>query len=282
MIEAGDAVVLPPPGGYAERPTAALHSSNSYDWGTPAILRRFAACVLRPSSLAGAIDLDYTSSAYWHTYWPDGARPAMYLDGAPGRDVLVEADRRRALKSQSCGAGFQNPPGFDGGEMVQKCWSIFEHDHAIGWLGSGCWIGFSLEQLASLQGLPALQEGSPRSPRNPLSGELVVTIVPSRRARYELHPEQLITLCEKKLAKKKEPKERLPLERKIEALRKRATDDPVPGDSPTHASYVTFLMNRERPIRRRQLAAMKDFLRGQADQPRSLLQRAEVVGVIDA
>src|SRR4029077_2309607 len=95
-----------------EAPRAlAQHSNASADWGTPELVRRLAACVLRPAAMTNAIDLDYSSSAYWNQWWPDAkSRPAAYLDGSPGRDVLIEADRRAAISPlglPSCGAGFE-------------------------------------------------------------------------------------------------------------------------------------------------------------------------------
>ena len=181
--------------GQVARSTLAMHSAASPDWGTPPIIRHFCASFLRPAANGGAIDLDYASSAYWQSHWPIGTRPSAYLDGSEGRDVLVEADRRAAVKARTCGAGFFNPPGLDGGRMIQRCWEVCEQDHRTGWLGSGAYIGFSLEQLASLQGV---------GERNPLScGDgTVITVVPSRRIRYELHPEALIALLRKKQARR--------------------------------------------------------------------------------
>jgi len=252
----------------------AQHSSASPDWGTPMILRRFAACVLRPAALGEAIDLDYASSAYWHGYWPDArSTPMTYLDGSPGRDVLVQADRRAVMKTNSCGAGYLNAPGLNGGEMVQRCWEVFDGDHLSGWLGSGVWIGFSLEQFASLQGV---------STRNPLTvgkDDLITTIVPPRRVRYLLHPEALIELVKKKQARRERGgKEWLALQRKIEALRGRSDDSPVAGDAPPHASYLSILWHKERAVRRRQMEAARAFLKAQGDQDRSPLQNVAIVG----
>lgn len=254
----------------------AMHSAASPDWGTPMVLRRFAACVLRPAAMGEAIDLDYASSAYWQKWWPDPKdRPAAYLDGSPGRDVLVAADRRNA--APRLGSGFLNPPGLGGGEMVQKCWSLLEEDHRTKQLGSGVWIGFSLEQLASLQSI--------NCPRNPLTtgaDDLITTIVPSRRARYILHPEALIAITQKKLAKREKGSlVWLAEQRKIEMLKKRVNDEPVPGDAPTHASYITILYHRDRAVRRRQMEAARQFLKAQASIDKSLLQRFEAIGPLE-
>lgn len=251
----------------------AQHSAVSAEWGTPEILRRFAACVLRPAAvMSEAIDLDYASSAYWHQFWPDAkSRPAAYLDGSPGRDVLVEEDRRASFLGRVGGTGVLNAPGLFGGEMVKRCWELFEQDHCAERLGSGVWIGFSLEQFASLQ-----KSGV----RSPLSIERgITTLVPSRRARYLLHPDALIALLERKRIRRDPGSvERAAFDRKIEVLRARADDSPVAGDAPPHASYVSILWHRSRAVRRRQMVDARRFLRVQAEQTRSLLQSVAIVG----
>ena len=160
--------------------------------------------------------------------------------------------------------------------MVQKCWALFEEDHRTKQLGSGVWIGFSLEQLASLQGV---------NDRNPLTtgtDDLITTIVPSRRARYILHPEALIAITLKKLAKReKGSKEWIAEQRKIETLKKRVDDSPVPGDAPTHASYISILWARDRAVRRRQMEAARQFLKAQASVDKSLLQKFEAIGPME-
>ena len=250
----------------------AMHSSAAADWGTPHLIRRFAACVLRPASVGDSIDLDYASSAYWHLQWPDRTRPDVYLDGSSGRDVLELADRVAALPKGGVGTGFINPPGFGGGEMVQRCWEVFELDHREGRLRSGVFVGFSLEQLACLQGV---------APRHPLSGEDITTLVPSRRARYLLHPEQAIAIAEKKLSRRPNRTDP-PLERHIARLRGRSDDSPITGDAPPHASSFTILWAKDKPTRRRQMDACKSFLAAQAqpDQSKSLFHEVAVIGTL--
>lgn len=257
------------------RPPLAMHSAASPDWGTPMILRRFAACVLSPAAMGPAIDLDYASAAYWQSWWPDPKdRPSAFLDGSPGRDVLVATDRRNA--APRLGSGFFNPPGLGGGEMVQKCWGLFEEDHRTKQLGSGVWIGFSIEQLASLQGVAS---------RNPLTtgtDDLITTILPSRRARYILHPEVLIALTQKKRAKRKKNSPQWLAEgRLIERLRARTDDAPVSGQAPTHASYFSILWHRDRAVRRQQMEAARKFLKEQATVDKSLLQKFEAIGPLE-
>lgn len=263
--------VAPGPGGLV------MHSAANADWGTPMLLRRFVAAVLRPAAkMGGSIDLDYSSSVYWQAWWPDGDCPRRYLDGSPGKDILVVADREAVCPDPGPGSGFLNPAGLDGGTMVQKCWEIFEQDHATKKLGSGIWTGFSLEQTSSLQGI---------TERNPLTvgvEDLITTIVPSRRCRYLLHPEQFLTILRKKQAKRKRrSKLWLAEQRKIEQLKRRTDDAPVPGNAPSHASYISILWAFSRSVRRRQMAAARQFLAEQRKDEKSLLYRFEAIGPLD-
>jgi len=252
-----------------------MHSSANADWGTPMLLRRFAATVLRPAAkLGGSIVLDYSTSAYWQAWWPDGDCPRTYLDGSLGKDVLSAADRQAVCSD--CGSGFLNPAGLDGGAMVQKCWKIFEQDHAEKRLGSGVWIGFSLETMASLQGI---------TDRNPLTvgaEDFITTIVPSRRCRYLLHPEQFIVITRKKQAKRdRRSKLWLAEQRKIEKLKSRFDDAPVTGNAPSHSSYLSILWSPVRAVRRRQMAATRQFLTEQHKDEKSLLYRFEAIGPLN-
>ena len=40
--------------------------------------------------MGGSIDLDYSTSAYWQAWWPEGDCPRTYMDGGSGKDVLIE------------------------------------------------------------------------------------------------------------------------------------------------------------------------------------------------
>lgn len=267
-------------------PAIAMHSAASPEWGTPGILRRFAARVLAPAALnrdrmrgnlcvvARAIDLDYASSAYWNQWWDEPDRPLAFLDGSKGRDVLVEADRRAA--APQLGSGFFNPPGIGGGEMVQRCWTLFEKDHREEKLGSGGWIGFSVEQFGSLQN---------HGERNPLTcgeDDLITTIVPSRRAHYVVHPLQLIAITRRKMKKRERGnKQRRKEQTLIERIRNRIDDAPMDGGAPSHLSYVSFLWHRDRAVRSVQMEAARDFLNEQKADPKSLLYKFEVIGRLE-
>lgn len=253
----------------------AMHSAASFDWGTPMLLRRFSACVLRPAAMGQAIDLDYASGAYWQRWWPDPKdRPHAFLDGSKGRDVLVEADRRAA--APRLGSGHLNPPGIGGGEMVQRCWELFEKDHREHKLGSGFFVGFSVEQLGSLQNV------GERNPLTTAADDLITTIVPSRRAHYVVHPEQLIAITQKKQKKRdKKSKQWQKEQRLIEKLRNRTDDAPVDAGAPSHLSYVSILWHRDRAVRRVQMEAARSFLKEQQADPKSLLHKFAVIGSLE-
>lgn len=250
----------------------AMHSAASPDWGTPMVLRRFGAVVLAPVARGPAIDLDYSSSVYWQAWWPEPSyQPRAFLDGSRGRNVLVEADRRAACPR--LGSGFLNAPGLGGGDMVQQCWGIFEEDHRLQKLGSGCWIGYSIEHFGSFQNI---------SERNPLTTgaeDLITTIVPSRRANYVLHPEQLIAITlRKQRSRLWRSKQWLTEQRLIDKLRARSSDAPVSAGAPSHLSYVTFLWHPNRDERRAQMKEAREFLKDQNGNPKSLLHKFEVIG----
>ena len=251
---------------------SAQHSAASPDWGTPHVLKRFAACVLRPAAMGEAIDLDYASSAYWQKWWPDPKdRPGAFLDGSKGRDVLVEADRHSACSRR--GSGFLNAPGLGGGEMVQLCWELLEKDHREQKLGSGFYQGFSVEQFGSLQNV---------GERNPLTAseeDLITTIVPSRRAHYILHPVQLIEITKKKLKRRDRKSAQWQKEQRlIDKLENRKDDAPVDGGAPSHLSFSSILWHRSRAVRNQQMKAARDFLKEQQADPKSLLFKFEAIG----
>lgn len=247
---------------------SAMHSAERPDWGTPIVGKILAARVLAPAANSTWIDLDYATNAYWHAHWPEGMQPRFYLDGSRGRDVLLQKDRRNAVGAV-CGAGFMNPPGLDGGKMVKKCWRLLVEDYLSDWLRSGVYVGFSLEQLASLQGA---------APLHPLSPG-VVTILPSRRGRYLLHPDQLIALYRKKLKKlKRGAASYKALDKKVKGLRSRTNDDPVVGAAPTHASFITCLLSKRKATRVQQLEQLRAFLDEQTHVDRSWFQKVAVIG----
>ena len=252
----------------------AMHSAASPEWGTPMLLRRFGARVLAPAAMGRSIDLDYASSAYWNQWWDEADRPQVFLDGSKGRDVLVEADRRTV--AGRLGSGFLNPPGIGGGDMVQKCWQIFEQEHREEKLGSGFYVGFSVEQFGSLQNV---------GDRNPLTcgeDDLITTLVPSRRAHYVVHPEQLIAITKKKQKRRdRKSKEWQREQRLIKRLRDRTDDAPVDAGAPSHLSFVSILWHRDRAVRCTQMEATRAFLKEQQADKKSLLFKFEAIGPLE-
>jgi len=255
-------------------PAIVMHSAASPEWGTPMLLRRFGARVLAPAAMGRAIDLDYASSAYWNQWWDEEDRPHAFLDGSKGCDVLVEADRSSA--APRLGSGFMNPPGIGGGDMVQHCWGLFEQDHREEKLGSGFFVGFSVEQFGSLQNV------GERNPLTVAEDDLITTIVPSRRAHYVVHPLQLIAITQRKMKKRERgDKQRRKEQELIARIRNRTDDAPMDGGAPSHLSYITCLWHRDRAVRRTQMEAARAFLKEQQTNPKSLLHKFEVIGPLE-
>lgn len=130
--------------------TGALHSSASAEWGSPPEVVEFA------RDLMGGIDLDPASSRHWNR--------------------TVKAKRIYTAEDNGLirpweGRVFCNPPGDRSGKLIQRFWRKLVRDsiHTT----ASFWVGFSLEQLVSLQ----------KFARNPLA-ERVWLIVPRQRIHY--------------------------------------------------------------------------------------------------
>jgi hypothetical protein len=112
----------------------------------------------------GRIDIDPASSAKWN----ETIKAKVFYDGSEGRDGLVEPWR---VGSEVGGPRvFLNSPGDKTGKLVQAFW---ERAVAL-WLACEIdtlfWVGFSLEQLVSLQKFEV----------NPLSEQVWTAILPAR------------------------------------------------------------------------------------------------------
>ncbi len=268
------------------KPRQALTSSASAEWGTGELVRRFAACVLRPAAIADqAIDLDAMSSAYWQAQWAPADRPRGFFDGSPGRDIFSIDDWEAEIKRLSIGkldvrigSAFCNPAGDASGTVIQDAWYALNDLHRAKKIGSFFWVGFNLEQLRSL--IPDDAETA-RDALNPLDAR-VCTVMPSKRISYMVHPDAMIKLVKIKISRYTAAlsgsSELARLNRQLEILNTRSDDSPVVGSAPTHASYLTIVWHHESTIRRRQQRAAKDFLRGQRDLPKSALVRAMAIG----
>lgn len=112
--------------------------------------------------------------------------------------------------------------------------------------------------------------------------DLITTIVPSRRAHYVLHPDQLIAITKKKQKRRERKSKQWNAEQRlIEKLRNRTEDRPVDGGAPSHLSYLTVLWHRDRAVRRRQMVEALVFLKDQQADPKSLLHKFEVIGPLE-
>lgn len=287
--------------GKANTKPSAQHSADSPDWGTPAEMKMLALRVLKPAAPQRAngcaISLDYSSSAYWQSHWASLAeddlftvsstRPAAFLDGKPGRNVL-ELKHRLAAYGRAgvaampghgfSGTGFINPAGLDGGDMVQQCWRLFVDDYLKNRMISGVWVGFNIETLSSLQNLADME--TPLHPLSVCDPQLAAlsTIIPSRRARYLVHPKRMEAVIKKKIARHESgTKERRALRKQLAKLRARKTDAPVSGDQPPHASYVTILWARDMRLRADQYDRLRAFLVDAARDPKALFHRCALL-----
>jgi hypothetical protein len=137
-------------------PPRAMHLSESADWGSPPEVIQLARDVL------GRIDLDPATSNYWNHH---GVR-ANYIIGALG-ETMPWAVRGRGTPVTV----FLNPPGDKSGQLVKAFWSRLVHEWTCGVVDSAVWVGFSLEQLVTLQSAPI----------NPMTLPMVV---PRRRLSF--------------------------------------------------------------------------------------------------
>lgn len=119
--------------------SSAAHSAESDDWGTPVAVVEFARHVL------GDIDYDSCSSDYWNHHTVKAKR--------------FYTAERTVLDGLLVGRVLCNPPGGKvPGTQRSLPKAVWEH-HVDAWrrgaVDGVVWIGYSLEQLVSLQGSPA-------------------------------------------------------------------------------------------------------------------------------
>lgn len=165
------------------RRVKAQHSSATEEHGTPPHIVGHGRNVM-----GGVIHLDPASSAFWNRR----VRAEQYY-----------TKRQNALRQRWFGNVLCNPPGDKTGKLVQAFWLRLVEFYLAGDVTQAVWVGFSLEQLASLQGIVDSDTG--RTMPDPL---WFPTLVPRRRLHYQ----------EKKSATRSER-----------------------SKNPPHASYVTWL-----------------------------------------
>jgi hypothetical protein len=262
---------------------SALTSAATFDWGSSPTLQRFAAAVLAPAStsVTYAINVDAASSLYWRQHWGQGERPELFLDGSPGKDALDPAAWEALARKLGgpIGSVVCNPPGIGNGSIVQRFWAMLEALHANGTIGSLFWIGFRLDQLRSL--VPLLGKKSWLA--HPLRPD-VCTIFPGKRINYLAQPEAMIQILDKRMGSRRcSDSERARLLRRKEALElalAKGDDHPVPGPSPTHASYVSILWHHTSAIRKKQQAAARAFLAAEAENKKSAFVPYAAIGAV--
>lgn len=267
-------------------PRAALTSAATFDWGSSHGLQRLAAAVLAAAAtnqVGAAIDLDCATSAYWHRAWCPQCRPAHFFDGStPSLDALDERawGNLAAHLGGTIGAAYCNPPGEGGGAKVKAFWAMLEVLLRRGLVGSLCWTGFNLDQARSL--IPNELTGKKGKGwiLHPLGRhKRVITIFPGRRIPYLAQPEHMMEIIGTRLTSKRcKGSERARLIARYDALRARTTDAPVPGPSPTHASYVTIVLSAVSVTRIAQIEMLRAFLDAEQSDLRSVFAPCAVIG----
>jgi len=108
----------------------AMHLSESAEWFTPVEI------ITATHSLMGAIDLDPASN---HAA-QKRVKAAAFYD-----------EERNGLVRQWNGRVFLNPPGDKQGRLPKAFWSKLIQEYVYGDVTEAVYLGFSLEQLVSLQ-----------------------------------------------------------------------------------------------------------------------------------
>lgn len=179
----------------------ALHSAATCEHGSPPAAVELARYAL------GGIDLDPATSAYWNEHV---VRAARFYDRAAN-----------GLRQPWAGRVWLNPPGADDDagtdNLVRPFWERLVEHWREGLIDGAVWLGYSLEQLATLQGGAA----------HPL---MFVTLVPCERFRF---------------LSRRVKTGRVGLDGR--ELMADAPGPPREGESPTHGNFVTLLPTRRSP-----------------------------------
>lgn len=162
---------------------SAQHSMETDEHGTPPEFIRLA------HETMGGIDVDPASSPAWNknvgatriiTKEQNGLRTPWFSD-APSPLELLTSKTRPLRPAISAGAELDppvrrvicNPPSDKRGALVAAFWRALTRYFQRGWVTSGVWIGFNVEQLSRLQRVGA--------PSHPLQH---ITLIPRVRADY--------------------------------------------------------------------------------------------------
>lgn len=193
------------------------HSSESPKWGTNPEMIAIAHAVLCTATRQRQIYVDPFSEDEFNAHvgaW-------RILTGEKGRDAFVDrwiddgvSPRADHLLSglwlPAAPAGYRvhvgdeeymlptamvNPPGSEDGESVKKAWRILELMWRLGWLpGGAMWIGFTLNQMQTLQRVGGEDDGSFLSPL----AQRFVRCIPARRMPYTAHSSRPATRTDKR------------------------------------------------------------------------------------
>jgi hypothetical protein len=126
---------------------------------------------------------------------------------------------------------------------VKAFWSRLVYEWAHGVVDSAVWVGFSLEQLVSLQSELI----------NPCT---LPQLVPSRRLSFRQRPEAAAQAMFKRARALDEAgfiQRASAMRDKAERLATAPNGPPVPADQPTHGNYLTLLPSPEPELGRAQL-----------------------------
>jgi hypothetical protein len=137
--------------------------SASENWGSPPWVADGARFIF-----GGKIDLDPASDPLWNSHVVKADRIITAQE-----DALDEKTWWTDCRGEPCDSVFLNPPGDRSGDLVQAFWQRLVDEWTSCVVSAGFYVGFSLEQLGTLQSATL----------SPLSPQLKLC-VPRSRVRY--------------------------------------------------------------------------------------------------
>lgn len=120
--------------------------------------------------------IDATKSSWF----PHTPRADFITAGILPSDILRAPDFVRSERYNA----FMNPPGDDTGELVKRAYSLLEWHHRMEWIESAFYVGFSLNQLQTLQNISPLYGVKGRTP---LGGSGFIRCIPRIRTAFVGH-----------------------------------------------------------------------------------------------
>ncbi len=192
------------------------HTLLTFEHGSPPEIVAIAHAVI------GEPDVDPASSATWNrlirarrviTEQEDGRATPWFAGGPTPRELAVAGAASATWRARTA---FVNPPGDRRGELVAFFWRTLVEYFELGWCSAAIYVGFNVDQLSRLQRVGARFD--------PLS---CPTLVPSSRTAYRaaVAPRRQADL--------------------FAAAPMETDEEPVLGEDPPHATFVT-LLSRDR------------------------------------